>query len=287
MKIPILVMTRNENEFLEQCIYSIINTVTVNYHIYIIDNASNNKDHLAILEKLDKLEKITVIRNKKNEWILGLNPYLKNIKNKHKSKYFYLTDGDIDFSKCKAKPCWLSYSINLMENNYALGKIGLSLSWDYLEKNPELNNILLQEQSLYTDKKIDELYIAFVDTTATLFRWDWSIEESSKFYPDHMRYLRPELYSCRTPKNITVEHLGWKKYNKNLPQKSDIDDKIKCFVKVGGYIKEETLEQASKKVRFIYKYTHKSVLNMWILRRYFYLLKFVLIKGRRHFQGQG
>ncbi|SMY35949.1 glycosyltransferase family A protein [Photobacterium andalusiense] len=287
MKTPILVMTRNENEYLEQCIHSIIDTVTVNYHIYIIDNASDNKEHLAILKKLDKLDNVTVIRNTKNEWVLGLNSHLEMIKDRHDSKYFYLTDGDIDFSKCKAKPCWLSYSINLMDNNCALGKLGLSLSWDYLEENPELKNILLQEKSLYTDKKINDLYVSFVDTTATLFRWDWSIEGNSKFYPDHMRYLRPDLYSCRTPKNITVEHLGWKKYNKNLLPQSDIDNKIKCFVKVGGYVKDETLEQASKKIKYLYKYTHKTVLNMWILRRYFYLLKFVLVKGRRHFQGQG
>ncbi|WP_425260434.1 glycosyltransferase family 2 protein [Photobacterium leiognathi] len=47
-------MTRNENEFLFQCIDSIINTVTIDYHIYVIDNNSDNNEHLKILDKLEK-----------------------------------------------------------------------------------------------------------------------------------------------------------------------------------------------------------------------------------------
>ncbi|MHA6604768.1 glycosyltransferase family 2 protein [Photobacterium damselae] len=287
MEIPILVMTRNENEFLFQCVDSIINTVTIDYHIYVIDNNSDNNEHLETLDKLEENEKITVLRNDDNKWILGLNRHLDYIKSRHNSKYFYLTDGDIDFSLCKAKPCWLSYSINLMENNCSLGKIGLSLSWDYLRQHESLKNILLQEESLYTNNKINELYVSFIDTTATLFRWDWSIEESAKFYPDHMRYLRPELYSCRTPKDIVVEHLGWTKYNCNFLPKSDIDEKVKCFMMVGGYVKDETLFQASTHIKYLYKLSHKLILKIWILRRYFYLFKYIIKKGRRHFQGQG
>lgn len=288
MAIPIIVMTRNEGEFLQQCVHSILSTVSVAIEVYIIDNASNDTNHLKILDELQKLEHVNIIKNKKNLWILGLNKHLSEIREKHKSKYFYLTDGDIDFSKCKAKPCWLSYSIEQMDNNVALGKLGMSLSWEYLRETPRLHAILEQEQNLYSeDKKINDLYVSYIDTTATLFRWDWSIEKKSLFYPDHMRYLRPELYSCRTPTNIVVEHLGWQKYGIGDIPPRQLEQKVKCFLQVGGYVKDEVLAQVSPLTRISYKTLHKPILNLWILRRYYYLFKYVFSTGRRHFQGQG
>ncbi|MCV5514115.1 hypothetical protein OFN04_33805, partial [Escherichia coli] len=78
----------------------------------------------------------------------------------------FLTDADIDFSHCKARPCWLSYLIQQLEKNVAIGKLGISLSWDYLREKKELISILEQEQSLYSEvHKIDDLYVSSVDTT--------------------------------------------------------------------------------------------------------------------------
>lgn len=280
-------MTRNENKLLERCIYSIIETITVDYEIYIIDNNSTDRLHLKILDELSLINNVNVIKNKKNSWILGLNKTIEEVRNKHKSKYFFLTDGDIDFSQCQAKPCWLSYLVNKMEINCSIGKIGLSLSWSLLESNNDLSNILEQEKNLYSNKKIDDLFVAAVDTTATLFRFDWSVEGSSSLYPDHMRYLRPELYSCRTSRDIIVEHMGWETYKIGVLNRNDIDSKIKCFTFIGGFIKEEILSQASIKIKYLYKILHKPVLYFWMLRRYYFLFKYVIHYGRRGFFGQG
>lgn len=291
MKIPIIIMTRNEDEYLNTCVNSIINTISIDYHIYIIDNRSDSSKQKKILSDLENQhkEKLTVIRNKNNLWILGINATLREIKKTSDSKYFFLTDGDIDFSHCNCNnsPCWMSYLISNMEKNISIGKLGLSLSWDYLLKDNSLQSILKQEKSLYSEqKKINDLYVSAIDTTATLYRWDWSIENSSQFYPDHMRYLRPELYSCRTPRNITVEHLGWKKYNSLIDDKKSINSKVVCFTIVGGDIKKQILNKASIQNQFFYKLFSYPILKLWTLRRYMKLFIYFFKKGIHSFDGQ-
>lgn len=287
---PLIIMTRNDAELLKKCVQSIIDTVTIDIYIYIVDNNSDDNVHNQILNELEqRYSNIKIIRNKDNLWVLGVNKTIHDVKNKHQSGYFFLTDGDIDFSICQAKPCWLTYLIAKMDNNVSLGKIGLSLDWNYLATHPELINILKQEQDLYSEEhKIDDLYVSFVDTTATLFRNDWSIDPSSGLYPDHMRYLRPELYSCRTPKNIVVEHLGWHLYNNSSKlKKSHLNSKIKCFTMVGGDVKDEILNIADTHYRWVYKLFSKKIRRLWFIRRYYYFFKYIFTKGMRHLDGQG
>ncbi|HBA9963093.1 TPA: glycosyltransferase family 2 protein, partial [Escherichia coli] len=214
-RFPVIIMTRNDAELLKKCVISMLKTVTIEIQIYIVDNKSNDTRHCEILRELEQNNyNVEVIHKKNNLWILGVNDTIKLIKTRHSHKYFFLTDGDIDFSNCLAKPCWLTYLIERMNNNISLGKIGYSLDWRYLKQHEKLGNVLNQETTLYSEThKINDLYVSFIDTTATLFRNDWSIDPSSGLYPDHMRYLRPELYSCRTSKDLVVEHLGWYLYN--------------------------------------------------------------------------
>ncbi|MDD9224720.1 glycosyltransferase family 2 protein [Aeromonas hydrophila] len=282
-------MTRNDGEYLKQCIESIFNTVKMPITVYIVDNNSDSQEHLDIVASLSsRFESVRVVYNKQNLWVLGLNKTINSIRDLHVSKYFFLTDADIDFSKCETpNRCWLSYLTEKMDENLVVGKLGLSLNWDYISTQPDFFDIYKQEKSLYNEsRKINELYISQVDTTACLFRIDWSIESSGGLYPDHMRYLRPELYSCRTPKNITVEHLGWYKYHKNaLPQKQ-INDKVICFTIVGASLKDEIRSQASFLVRkFSYFFT-KPFLYFWVLRRYCMLARYIWCHGRRCFDGQ-
>lgn len=289
-RFPIVIMTRNDAELLTKCVESILKTVTINIQIYIVDNNSDDDQHRSILTELENnYQNIEIIYNNNNLWVLGVNDTILRTKNNHSSQYFFLTDGDIDFSHCKAKPCWLTYLIDRMQRNVSLGKIGLSLSWDYLSQNKELENILKQEQGLYSEQhKIDDLYVSFVDTTATLFRNDWSIDPSSGLYPDHMRYLRPELYSCRTSKDIVVEHLGWQFYNNSSKLSiSHINSKIWCFTLVGGDVKNEILNMAGKRYKWFYKIFSKTIRRLWFIRRYYYFFKYMLTKGIRHLDGQG
>ena len=269
MKIPIIVMTKDEGKHLELCINSILLTVKSEYVIYIIDNASKTERQKNILKKLALLENVNIVYNSRNLWILGLNKTLSKIKEKYKSKYFFLTDGDIDFTSVQTNGCWLQYLVNIMEDNRSLGKVGFSLSWSYIEQDPYFEEILKQEKSLYNEcKKIGDLYISPVDTTAALFKSDWSVDKTGLFYPDHMKYLKPEYYSCRTPKNITVDHLGWESYGENRVEQNLIDDKIICFTLVGGYVKKEILSQSSIHARLFYKVCSRLILKLWVLRRY-------------------
>lgn len=287
---PILVMTRNDNQFIKKCVESIINTVTIPITIYIVDNNSDSDEHHLILKELaERFENVNVVLNKNNYWILGLNETILKVKKNHIGKYFFLTDADIDFSNCKAKPCWLSYMIECLEKNVSIGKLGISLDWSYLSKHEKLYPILLQEKSLYSDSKmINDLYVSSVDTTATLFRFDWSIEQSSFFYPDHMRYLRPELYSCRTNREVLVEHLGWYTYNEaSSLNKSHINSKVLCFTLVGGDVKEAILEMSDFKYEFFYRTSARLIRKLWVLRRCFYQLKYYICKGVKNFDGQG
>lgn len=282
-------MTRNDGEYLKQCIESIFNTVKIPITVYIVDNKSDSIEHFGIIASLSsRFDNVRVIYNKRNLWVLGLNRIIGEIKNIHNSKYFFLTDGDIDFSKCiTPNQCWLSYLTHKMDSNITVGKIGFSLDWSYISQESEFSDIYEQEKSLYDEnRKINDLYISQVDTTACLFRWDWSIELSSCFYPDHMRYLRPELYSCRTPKDIVVIHLGWYTYRSAVLPKKQINDKVVCFTIMGASLKNEVINQASLASKLFNRIFHRPFLYAWIIRRYYFLSRYILIKGRRIFDGQ-
>lgn len=287
--LPVIVMTRNDGLYLKKCIESILDTVCIPITIYIVDNDSDSILHLDIVSSLnEQFDNVHVVRNRKNLWVLGLNKTLREIKRKHASDYFFLTDADIDFYNCNTPcKCWLSYLVDKMDSNVVVGKLGFSLDWNYISKEPFFSEIYSQERSLYTeDRKIGDLFIAQVDTTACIFRWDWSMESSSFFYPDHMRYLRPELYSCRTPRDILVTHLGWHTYHKGSIPKKQINDKVVCFTIMGASLKSEYINQASLIARCFHRFFQKPFLYFWILRRYFFLFKYILLKGRRAFDGQ-
>lgn len=289
-RFPVIIMTRNDAELLKKCVISMLKTVTIEIQIYIVDNKSNDTRHCEILRELEQNNyNVEVIHKKNNLWILGVNDTIKLIKTRHSHKYFFLTDGDIDFSNCLAKPCWLTYLIERMNNNISLGKIGYSLDWRYLKQHEKLGNVLNQETTLYSEThKINDLYVSFIDTTATLFRNDWSINPSSGLYPDHMRYLRPELYSCRTSKDLVVEHLGWYLYNNTSKLNVKyVNEKILCFLFTGGDIKDEILDVADKKYKWSYKIFAKNIRRLWFLRRYYFFIKYMFMKGIRHFDGQG
>lgn len=271
--IDIVVMTKDDGCFLEQCVNSILETVSVEYRIFIVDNASSTPLQLDILSQLEENESVQVIRNRYNLWVLGLNELLERLYKEGESEYFFLTDADITFPhSVKGMDCWLDYLVNKMDSNACIGKLGMSLDWGILEENEELDYILHQEKSLYNSKRmISELHISPVDTTAAIYRWNWSIAGGFKFYPLHMSYLRPELYSCRTPRSILAVHLGWELYCKNREEgkihSTIINSKVLCFSVVAGDIKKTTLDQASVHYKYMY-YLFKTPMKIyWAFKR--------------------
>lgn len=280
--IPIVIMTRNENQLLQTCIDSILQTTKHPFHIYIVDNNSQDDEQQNILNKYAKHENVSLLKNKNNLWVLGLNSHLDKIRGNALSRYFVLTDGDIEFKNNNELTCWLSDLVALMDEYKCLGKIGLSLNWDLIANDSFYQEIYEQEKKLYDEeKKIGPLYISPVDTTAAIYRWDWSIT-GYKFYPDHIRYLRPELYSCRTPRNFTVDHHGWINYKTEL-DKSKLEEKIKCFTIMGADLKKTQLQQVSANTRLFYRVLAKPMKTFWGMRRRYYLLKYFLRKGMRKF----
>ncbi|WP_413506107.1 glycosyltransferase family A protein [Photobacterium phosphoreum] len=284
MFLPIIIMTRNEADDLDICIKSLKEKIRgkFEYKIFIIDNKSNNKKQIELLNKYSSYNDIQVFINNNNLWVLGINRYLDEILI-NCNGYFFLTDGDIDFSI--APDDIFEYLIKKMDTNISIGKIGISLDWSYLEKDSRFNDILKQEKELYNNNKmIDDLYVSPVDTTAAIYRVNWSFSDDSKFYPDHIRYLKPELYSCRTSRDILVRHIGWEHYFNTKLTLDNIDEKVKCFTIVSGFLKDEVTNQASLKIRLFKKLLWRPINIIWVLRRYFYLMRYVLIKGRRKFE---
>lgn len=281
-QIPIVIMTRNENGLLRKCIDSLLQTITCSFHIYIIDNNSNEQEQIGLLNEYSTHENITVIKNNNNLWVLGLNNHLRNIKNLSNSEYFVMTDGDVEFKNNNDTTCWLLDLISYMEQFRCLGKIGISLNWDLIAEDPFYKEIYEQERKLYNeDKKIGPLYISPVDTTAAIYRWDWSIT-GYEFYPDHIRYLRPELYSCRTPRTFTAEHHGWINY-KLQSEASKVEEKIKCFTLMGADMKATQLNRVSNKIRVYNKLLARPMKLFWGARRRYFLFKYILRKGMRKF----
>ncbi|EEP9809435.1 glycosyltransferase family 2 protein [Salmonella enterica] len=280
--IPIIIMTRNDGLFLNECVDSIIKNTEYPYNIYIIDNNSSDSQHLQILEELSLLPNVSIFRNKNNLWVLGVNKYLEMINNKCKSPYFVLTDGDIKFPNIESAGCWLTRLVSYMIRYQCVGKIGISLNWELIESDPFYEEIYNQEKRLYHEnKKIGELFISPVDTTAAIYRWDWSIS-GYKFYPDHIRYLRPELYSCRTPKNFNAFHLGWLNYKKkDSTDIKKLDEKIKCFTIIGADLKKTQIAIASNEIKFFNKIFYRPMKVFWSLRRIIFILFYTFRKGIR------
>ncbi|MGA6884802.1 glycosyltransferase family 2 protein [Escherichia coli] len=75
-------MTRNDGVYLQDCLNSILKNTVYPFNLYVIDNNSSDKLHLKILEEYKTRQNVTVIRNKSNLWVLGLNKHLEKVKRK-------------------------------------------------------------------------------------------------------------------------------------------------------------------------------------------------------------
>lgn len=288
MFLPIFIMTRNEAIYLNTCIASLTEIIPaeINYHIYIIDNDSNQKEQMEVLKNLNlKYNNITILLTK-NRWVRSINIALEEARKLHEFDIFFLSDGDIWFNHPSlSKEIFFNTYQNILNNKF-IGKIGFSLDWQFLEMN-NLEEILEQEKKLYSENnKINDLYIAPVDTTACFMRNKWSIEESAKFFPDHMRYLKYDLYSCRTPRDLLVYHKGWECYVSNPEVDNEVDMKVLCFTLNGADVKKTILNRASFKIYIFYKIFSRPIRYLWILRRCFYCTKY-LVRNFRGAQSQG
>uniref|UniRef100_UPI001BC89D5E hypothetical protein n=1 Tax=Escherichia coli TaxID=562 RepID=UPI001BC89D5E len=94
--------------------------------------------------------------------------------------------------------------------------------------------------------------------------------------------------ACTPPPDLLRDHLGSSHYN-NTSQLNVkyLNEKILCFLFTGGDIKDEILDVADKKYKRSYKIFAKNIRRLWFLRRYYFFIKYMFMKGIRHFDGQG
>lgn len=243
-------MTRNDGNHLEECINSIIQNTRHPHCIIIIDNHSSDALSIQLADSFAKKhpDKIRVIKNKSNKWVIGLNKAI-HAELDESDPLFVLTDGDIVVKKPDelSGECWLSSLIQTMSKNPWIGKLGLSIDLSNIKNMPSMESIFIGEKIFYQQSLTPDIFLAQVDTTIAIYRSDLFIHNKPFFYPGHNSYIKPHYHVGRLKKHSCI-HLGWENYDQPLAQ-SQIDEKIFCFTKYCGYINKITLAKASLSAR--------------------------------------
>ena len=123
-KVAIIIPTKNKKELIQRCVKSILNkTKYKNYHIYIIDNDSDEIDTISYLNKLQKVsDKVTVFKisspNGKFSYSYINNEAVKKVK----EKYILFLNNDTEV----VSPEWLSQMMGYMKFP-GVGSVGAKL----------------------------------------------------------------------------------------------------------------------------------------------------------------
>mgnify|MGYP001449908092 CR=1 FL=1 len=107
-KVDIILPNYNKNEFIEEAINSVLAQTYKNWHMYIIDDHSNDNSW-SVIEKFSNLNNVTNIRLSKNMGPAFCRNYAMRISN---AKYISFIDSDDTWDSLK-----LQKQINFMEKN--------------------------------------------------------------------------------------------------------------------------------------------------------------------------
>ena len=258
---PIILLHHNEIDFLERSINSIKKNTKSKYEIIIVDNRSNT-NNIEILKKRF-CKKFKVIFNKKDNWVFGFNLGINSIK--YSWDRIVLSDSDIIFRKTKKGKCWLKYLNDELDKNPVIGKLGISLNTNILEKNKLLKKILTREIRYKYSFNIGNNVVAPTDTTAAIYRKDLFITNKFKMQLGHTSLIKPYYYSCRTGKKLECIHLGWEKYLKMIKNFKESKEKIRTkawfFCKFNRTIEDPLLQKLNfferNLIKFLAKFYYK------------------------------
>ena len=281
--IAIVVLTKDEPDFLEKTVNSIIKRTKYPYELFIVDNCSNFDKQKVLLESYRELEAVHVILNKKNEWPSGFNRAIDVINTRRdlSSEYMVLTDGDIVVPNPINQVCWLEYLKQKMDNNVIIGKLGLALDDLEFTKGKEGFSKIYDEELSYTKgPMIGDMVIAPVDTALAIYRQDLFVMKNFKMVPGHASLVRPYYYICRTNQTYQAEHLGFKSYKR--PNKEQTKEKIICFTKYAGFVDPIVLSRTSKRVRYFYKTFHHVFRAYWFFKVVFYWIVYIVPRFPRN-----
>ena len=145
--IAIVVLTKDEPDFLDETIRSIISRTNYPYELFIVDNDSSLDKQKTLLNSYKKDVVAHVIFNKKNQWVLGFNKAIDiiNTRTDLSSEYIVLTDGDIVVPEPIDQVCWLEYLKQKMDSNITVGKLGLALDVGFIKDNKQFYDTYTNE----------------------------------------------------------------------------------------------------------------------------------------------
>ena len=278
--ISIVVLTKDEPEFLQLSVQSIIERTNYPYQLFISDNNSQSAEQKHLLQQYVQDPNIQVIFNTRNRWVLGFN---KTIEIAQKQKglsrdYMVLTDGDIVVPEPKDELCWLGYLKQQMDQHACIGKLGLSLNLDVIKQNNLFKKTYQKELAYQTGLHIGESIIASVDTTLAIYRQDIFVSGTFKLLPGHASLIKPYYYTCRT-QQFQAQHLGWENYIE--PTQEQLKEKIRCFTKYAGYIDSIVLNKTDIKTKNFYRWFRYWFKAYWSIKVIFYWILYVFTRFPR------
>jgi len=280
--IAIIVLTKDEPEFLKKTVDGIIDRTGYPYELFIVDNNSTLNKQRILLDTYKKNGLVHVIFNKKNQWVLGFNKAIDIINTRADLSldYIVLTDGDIVVPSPVDEVCWLEYLKQKMDGNVTVGKLGLALDLSFIKRKKEFSKTYTEHLEYMRGPVVDGLIIAPVDTTLAIYRKNLFVMDEFKMLPGHASLVKPYYYICKTGFTYQAEHLGWKNYEK--PNKKQTEDKIICFTKYAGYVDPVILDKISMEVRYFYKVFRHVYRAYWLLRVIFYWALYIAPKFPRN-----
>ena len=244
--VPIAILHRNEVDNLSKMIDAIKKNTNIRYHIFIVDNNSNDIDTRHKIQDFKNLDNITLIESKHNNWVLGFNLALNHKKWPKDSKYFVFSDSDIVVpGRNEDNQCWLERMILEMEKYACIGQLGISLKVD------DIDNVILykyateQRQKFNENPKIGDNFIAPVDTTLAIYRNNFFIGSDFRFNIGHASLARPYYFTCRTAGTLEAKHLGWYLESSLNVDSQKLKDKIRCFALYGGGVASDLLKECN------------------------------------------
>ena len=192
--IPIVIISFNQLFYLKK----LINFLTKrNFsNIVIIDN---NSTYPPLLEYFD------IISNESNIKIHRLNKNVghlvfwkeKQIFKKYSKGYYVITDADIVPNESTPDD-FMEKFLNLLNKNIHISKVGFNLCIDDIPNtNPNKKYLVFWEKQFWKNK-VNDYYIAYIDTTFALYRPRFKRKKARKF-----------LEAFRLDKPYSAIHGGW------------------------------------------------------------------------------
>ncbi len=282
VSIAIVILTKDEPEFLDETILSIIDRTNHPYELFIVDNDSSLDKQKILLSSYNNDGIANVIFNDKNQWVLGFNKAIDviNARADLSLEYMVLTDGDIVVPEPIGQVCWLEYLKQKMDGNITVGKLGLALDTQFIKDNKQFGNAYANELRYMQGPIVDGLVIAPVDTTLAIYRKDLFVMNRFRMLPGHGSLIRPYYYVCRTNGVYLAEHLGWYSYVK--PNINQLKEKVLCFAKYAGYIDPIILDQVGSGVKYFYKIFGRIYKAYWSFGVVWHWIRYTLARFPRN-----